>query len=80
MFITFLVVIAIVALIFSVAFVIGRITAPRITWTDLEVDRKSPRATHQDTFYKVLEVDGERFYFTVEQVNVARTRAEAYEG
>jgi hypothetical protein len=44
-----------------------------VTWKDLELMKFSP---HQDTFYKCLEVDGEKFLFTIEQVNVARKRAQ----
>ena len=54
-------------------FVIGKVrSGPKVTWTDVEVLKQSP---NQDTFYKVLDADGEKFYFTVEQVNMAKERA-----
>jgi hypothetical protein len=45
----------------------------KVTWTDVELMKFSP---HQDTVYKCLDFDGEKFLFTLEQVNVARKRAQ----
>lgn len=54
------------------AYFVGKCAA--ITWTEQEVPKLTP---HQDSMYHVLDVNGEKFYFTREQVAVAKNRARA---
>lgn len=55
------------------AYFVGKCAAT-VTWTEVEVPKLTP---HQDSMYHVLDVYGEKFYFTREQVTVAQNRARA---
>lgn len=51
-----------------------QIQRTRISWTDSEV--VFGRDVSSQVHYKVLEVEGEKLYFTIPQVNEARATAQ----